>query len=139
MNCKPNSIMKTMKTLIMLMFFFVAHSTSAQSTFEKWPAIKNFHEVISQTFHPSEEGNLKPIKERSGEMVAKANALSTEAIPAEFKNEKILGSIEKLKEKSINLDKLVKEKASDVAITKSLEVVHDEFHNIVGLCSETKH
>jgi Skp family chaperone for outer membrane proteins len=131
--------MKTMKTLFMFLIFIAANSISAQSTFEKWPAIKNFHEVISQTFHPSEEGNLKPIKERSGEMVTKANALSTEAIPAEFKNEKILASIEKLKEKTASLDKLVKEKASDTDITKSLEVVHDEFHNIVGLCSETKH
>jgi Skp family chaperone for outer membrane proteins len=128
-----------MKSLFMFMLFLVVNSISAQSTFEKWPAIKNFHEVISQTFHPSEEGNLKPIKERSGEMVAKANALSSETIPGEFKNEKILASIEKLKEKSTSVDKLVKEKGSDADITKSLVEVHDEFHNIVGLCSETKH
>jgi hypothetical protein len=128
-----------MKSLFMFMLFLVVNSISAQSTFEKWPAIKNFHEVISQTFHPSEEGNLMPIKERSGEMVAKANALSSENIPGEFKNEKILASIEKLKEKSTSVDKLVKEKGSDTDITKSLVDVHDEFHNIVGLCSETKH
>jgi len=128
-----------MKTLFMFLFFIAANSISAQTTFEKWPAIKNFHEVISQTFHPSEEGNLKPIQERSGEMVTTANALSTETIPEEFKNEKILASIEKLKEKATSLDKLVKEKASDAEITKSLAAVHDEFHNIVGLCSETKH
>lgn len=128
-----------MKTLFMFLLFIAANSISAQTTFEKWPAIKNFHEVISQTFHPSEEGNLKPIKDRSGELATKAYALSTEAIPAEFKNDKILASIEKLKEKSASLDKLVKEKASDADITKSLVEVHDEFHNIVGLCSETKH
>jgi hypothetical protein len=38
---------------------------SAQSTFDKWPAIKEFHDVMSETFHPAEEGNLAPIKLRS--------------------------------------------------------------------------
>jgi hypothetical protein len=33
---------------------------SAQSTFDKWPAIKEFHDVMSETFHPAEEGNLAP-------------------------------------------------------------------------------
>ena len=32
-------------------------------TFASWPEIKTFHKVMSQTFHPSEEGNLQPIKE----------------------------------------------------------------------------
>ena len=31
-----------------------------------------FHEVMSKTFHPAEEGKLDPIKTRSYEMVQKA-------------------------------------------------------------------
>jgi len=39
---------------------------------DQWPALKTFHEVLSQTFHPSEEGNLEPIKSRSEELMNKA-------------------------------------------------------------------
>ena len=94
---------------------------------------------MSQTFHPAEEGDLNPIKTRSEEMVQKGDALSKEAIPAEFKTPAILASIKKLQEGAKGLDKLVKAKGSDEATLKSLTALHDVFHEIVGLCSEEKH
>ena len=94
-------------------------------TFAAWPEIKTFHKVMSQTFHPSEEGNLQPIKERSAEMAEKANALKMAKIPAQFNKKEIVASV----------NKLVKSKASDVKITKALNGLHDTFHTIVGLCT----
>lgn len=131
--------MKSLKLLAVLCFFLVVSNVSAQTTFEKWPAIKTFHGVMSQTFHPAEEGDLNPIKTRSEEMVQKADALSKEAIPTEFKTPAILASIKKLQEGAKGLDKLVKAKGSDEATLKSLTALHDVFHEIVGLCSEEKH
>jgi hypothetical protein len=131
--------MKSLKFLAVLCFFLVVSNVSAQTTFEKWPAIKTFHGVMSQTFHPAEEGDLNPIKTRSEEMVQKADALSKEAIPTEFKTPAILASIKKLQEGAKGLDKLVKAKGSDEATLKSLTALHDVFHEIVGLCSEEKH
>lgn len=131
--------MKSLKFLAVLFFFLVISNLSAQTTFEKWPAIKTFHGVMSQTFHPAEEGDLNPIKTRSEEMVQKADALSKEAIPAEFKTPAILASIKKLQAGAKSLDKLVKAKGSDEATLKSLTALHDVFHEIVGLCSEEKH
>ena len=43
-----------MKSLAIVLFLFDVNTISAQSTFDKWPAIKEFHEVMYQTFHPSE-------------------------------------------------------------------------------------
>ena len=57
--------MKHLKTFLVLVLIVVANSVSAQSTYDKWPAMKEFHEVMSQTFHPAVEGNLAPIKARS--------------------------------------------------------------------------
>ena len=131
--------MKRFKLVLVIILIFIANTVSAQSTFEKWPAIKTFHGVMSQTFHPAEEGDLNPIKTRSEEMVQKADALSKEAIPAEFKTPAILASIKKLQEGAKGLDKLVKAKGSDEATLKSLTALHDVFHEIVGLCSEEKH
>ncbi|WP_099715896.1 hypothetical protein [Flavobacterium sp. 11] len=130
--------MKHLKAFLVLAFIVVANSVSAQSTFEKWPAIKEFHEVMSQTFHPAEEGNLAPIKARSEEMMNKAAMLLKSDIPAEFRTNAILASAERLQLKSKALHKLVTSNGSDAAILKSITDLHDTFHEIVGLCSDTK-
>lgn len=127
-----------MKSLAIVLFIMAINTMSAQSTFDKWPAIKQFHEVMSQTFHPSEEGNLEPIKTRSEELMNMAAAVLKSDIPAEFKTAAILASAEKLQLKSKTLHKLVQSKGSDAEITKSLAELHDVFHDIVGLCSEKK-
>ena len=131
--------MNAIKFLLFLAVILVTSNLSAQTISEKWPAIKAFHGVMSQTFHPSEEGNLEPIKKRSMEMVEKADALSKSEIPAEFKTTVILASAERLQINSKALHKMVVSKSSDADITKKLAELHDTFHEIMGLCSSEKH
>ena len=101
----------------------------------EWKELKDFHTVMSQTFHPAEEGNLKPIRERSAEMVKAAEAWKKSDIPADYKNVKdIQETLNKLVDGSKNLDKQIKAKASDEEIKKSITALHDVFHTIVGLC-----
>lgn len=130
--------MKHLKAFLVLALIVVANSVSAQSTFDKWPAIKEFHEVMSQTFHPAEEGNLAPIKARSEEMMNKAAMLLKSDIPTEFRTDAILASAERLQLKSKSLHKLVTSNGADAAILKSITDLHDTFHEIVGLCSDAK-
>ncbi|MGO4905204.1 hypothetical protein [Flavobacterium sp. W20_MBD1_R3] len=130
--------MKHLKTFLVLALFVVSNSVSAQSTFDKWPAIKELHEVMSQTFHPAEEGNLAPIKARSEEMMNKAAMLLKSDIPTEFRTDAILASAERLQLKSKALHKLVLSNGADAAIVKSITDLHDTFHEIVGLCSDIK-
>ena len=129
--------MKT-KLIGVLLVLITINTISAQSAFDKWQAIKEFHTVIAQTFHPAEEGNLEPIKSRAEELSNKAAALLTSDIPAEYRTKAILVTIEKLKAKSSALQKMVAAKAPDAEITGALSEVHDIFHEIVGLCSEEK-
>jgi len=129
-------MVKSLKYITAVCFlFFSFQSLSAQTIFEKWPEIKSFHEVMSQTYHPSEEGDLNPIKTRIGEMTTKAAALQT-STPVEFNTPEILASEKKLYTDSQALQKLIAEKASDATITSALEGLHDEFHKIIGLCSD---
>jgi superoxide dismutase len=107
--------------------------------FDDWPALKDFHKVMSQTFHPSEEGNLEPIKKRSTEMVEKAVALAASTIPAEFNTKEVKAAMAELVSGSKKLDKLVKKGGKDADITKSLSALHDVFHKIIGLCSHDDH
>jgi len=114
----------------------MTNKTTAQSKFDSWPQLKEFHTVMSQTFHPAEEGNLEPIKTRIGEMVEKASALKSSTIPAEFNNKNVVKAVSKLETNSKKLQKKIDAKASDEKIKKSITALHDVFHQIVGLCSE---
>ena len=130
--------MKLIKAFVILTLLFVGNTVTAQSTFDKWSSLKEFHEVMSQTFHPAEEGNFAPIKARSEEMMSKAAMLLKTEIPQEFRTNSILASAERLQLKSKALHKLVLSNAPDAAILKSSTDLHETFHEIVGLCSEPK-
>ena len=107
--------------------------------FDDWPALKDFHKTMSQTFHPSEEGDLQPIKARSGEMAAKAESLAASKIPDAFARKEVVAAVAKLKADSKKLDALVKNKKSDKEITEALVKLHDVFHEIIGLCTSEGH
>ena len=40
-------------------------TASKSSSTENWKELKEFHKVMAQTFHPMEEGDYKPIRQRS--------------------------------------------------------------------------
>ncbi|NOT36195.1 MAG: superoxide dismutase [Saprospiraceae bacterium] len=102
--------------------------------FDDWPEIKSFHEVMAQTFHPAEEGNFSAIRSRSSELASKAATLSSSKIPKEFLKKEVTDVLKSLVEGTKSLDKLVKKKASDKSIMKSLNSVHDSFHKVMDVC-----
>ena len=101
---------------------------------ETWTELNEFHAVMAQTFHPSEEGNLKPIRERSGEFLEKAKALQSGRIPESFNTPEIKKAINELVSGSETLNQMVIKKVDDKTITKKLGELHDVFHTIQGLC-----
>jgi superoxide dismutase len=101
---------------------------------ETWVSLHEFHVVMAQTFHPSEEGNLQPIRQRSGEMVEKAQALMNQPVPASFNTIEIKRSITELLTGSKELDEMVRSHADDKMISAKLNSLHDTFHTIQGLC-----
>ncbi len=103
--------------------------------FDDWSELKEFHKVMSQTFHPSEEGNLTPIKTRSAELMEKAEVLKNSTIPAEFDNKKVKAALKKLAADSEKLHKRIQKNAKDEDVKKGMSDLHDVFHEIIGLCS----
>ncbi|MBK9257109.1 MAG: superoxide dismutase [Saprospiraceae bacterium] len=103
---------------------------------DSWLELKNFHMVMGQTFHPMEEGNLAPIRARSGEMVEKAKLLKAAKVPASFQSPAITKAIDDLVKGSESLHKLASKKGKDAKIKESLTKLHDTFHVIQGLCSD---
>ena len=120
-------------------YYKLATATN-KTPFDDWQALTDFHQVMSQTFHPSETGNLQPIKERSAEMVQKANVLANSTIPPAFKRKEVVAAVQQLAKDSKQLDELVQGEKSDKAIAEALSQLHDVFHKIIGLCSgEAQH
>ena len=103
----------------------------------KWPQLRAFHEVMSQTFHPAEEGKLEPIRERNGEMVARMRDLIGNPFPEPYRTSEMKVLVAQLEEKVMGVNKLVQAKASDKELMAGLSAAHDAFHHIVGLCRKS--
>jgi superoxide dismutase len=103
---------------------------------DSWPALKEFHKVMSQTFHPSESGDLKPLRARSSEFLAKALLLKNSTPPVSLNNLAIQDAMEKLVKESAEIHKAVQKNSKDEALKKLITKAHDTFHVIQGLCKE---
>ena len=128
--------MKNILFLAFLLVCFLGATPQSANAQGDWPALKEFHGVMSQTFHPMQEGNFKPIRERSMEMVKKAKAVAKSDIPEAYKNKEILMELKNLAKGSKKLHKLVKKDKPDEEVGKSLDDLHNVFHRIMGLCSD---
>ena len=89
-------------------------------TIEKdtWKELAAFHVVMSQTFHPSEHGDLQPIRERSGEFLQRAVDLQKGKVPASFDTPEIHQAIDELVSGGTELNKMVQQKAGDKALAE---------------------
>jgi superoxide dismutase len=103
---------------------------------DTWKALTEFHKVMSQTYHPMEEGNLKPIRERSGEMALKAAIMQSGHIPASFDTPEIRKAITDLIKGAEDLNKTIRKKGKDEVVKAKLTALHDTFHLIQGLCND---
>ncbi len=129
----------SIKTVFLFFFLLLVNLGFSQGKFDKWPELKAFHAVMSSTFHPSEKGDLEPIKKRAAELAEKAKALAAAKIPDEFNKKEIIEAIKKLSNDSQALAKLVSSKGSDETIKADLAKLHDTFHLIVEKCSGDDH
>jgi len=130
--------MKIIKSLFAFAAFFALNSVSAETITERWPQIKAYHELITQTYQPAEEGNLVPIRNNAELLMQKAEALSVETMPEEFRNPKTIETLLSLKKQTQTVNDLVQKEAADEEITKALGVLHDTFHKIISMCQPEK-
>ncbi len=129
-------IIQLLSVTLLLLTTFI---TKAQNKVD-WKEKTEFHTVMSETFHPLEEGNYAPIKARSKELLDKAIAWKKSGIPSDFKQVKgIKTSLKKLVAGAKSLHQQVSNKGSEDVIKKELTALHDVFHTIVGLCKSEAH
>ena len=131
--------MKKNFTLIAAMITAFAISASAQTPVTsqaQWPEKNEFHKVMAQTYHPSEEGNFEPIRSRIGEMHEKAVAWMNSTPPKDYDKPEIKATQKELVGQIVELQAMINNKATNEQLKPKLEALHETFHKIVGLCSK---
>ncbi len=105
---------------------------------DKWAELENYHEIMSQTFHPVEEGKFAPIRKLAGELAARAQKWLDSKPPKIYDTADIKAILVKLNSESKALADGIAKGATDDQIKKDLTALHDRFHEIMGACREEK-
>lgn len=122
---------KVVSTLAVMLVLFTA--VQAQEK-KEWKEMHDFHAVMGSTFHPAEEGNLKPIRARSQEMVDKAVAWEKSGAPEGYNKTAVKNTLTKLVDGAKEINQLVKDNAEDKVLVEKLTALHDVFHEIMEKC-----
>lgn len=126
-------------TLVTAFAFTSATSQTPVTSQAQWTEKNEFHKVMAQTFHPSEEGNFEPIRSRIGEMYEKALAWANSTPPKEYDKPEIKSTIKEMTGQIVALKAMIDKKATNDEIKPKLEALHETFHKIVGMCSMDEH
>ena len=105
---------------------------------KNWKEMHDFHAVMSMTYHPTEEGDFKPLKENAGELVVKAKAWQASAVPQGYNAAVAKPILKNLVGQCEKLEKLVKAGTTDADLKKEITTAHEIFHELMEKCKEKK-
>jgi hypothetical protein len=103
---------------------------------DNWMALKDFHKVMAQTYHPAEEGNFVPLRTRSGELLAKAILFANSKPPLSKDKPEVHKSLTNLAEQCEKIYELTAKNAKDDVLMKEITKAHDLFHQVEELCHD---
>lgn len=125
--------MKKVRSLIIMITISLA-SLSAYSQEAKWQEMEDFHAVMSVTFHPAEDGNLKPLKEKSGNLAANAKTWQKGAVPEGFNAGVTKPILKRLVKQCNAINRAVAAGKPDAELKKMIIEAHEIFHEIKEKC-----
>jgi hypothetical protein len=126
--------MKKILQLVLLLLAIVPSLSFAQQKKAVWPEMKKFHSFMSSSFHPAEEGNLKPLKENADSLYIAAKLWQESTIPASFKPAETAAALKKLVKQCAIIKKSVGADLSDKELTALITEAHETFHTLAGEC-----
>ena len=112
----------------------VAEETAETDPWDE--AMDGYHDVMAATFHPAEENNLAPLKERYKELADQSISWGEIAIPEKHQGKELDNRLEELKAQSIALSEMVEGGSSDEDLKEAIIALHDVFHGIMGACKD---
>ena len=126
--------MKKAIQLLMITMIMLPVISFAQNAKSVWPEMKTFHSFMAATFHPADEGNFAPLKEKADSLLIAAKSWQASPIPANYKPVETKATLKKLVAQCEAIKKNVTAKASDEILKKMISEAHETFHTIMGKC-----
>lgn len=123
-------------TRLTVIVMILLSSAFAQTSKPAWKEMKTFHTYMATTFHPAEEGDLKPLIAKADSMYIVAKLWQDSPIPPDFKPVETKAALQKLVVKCADIRKMVTAKAGDDLLLKEITEAHEIFHHIVGECKK---
>lgn len=114
-----------------LIFSIVLHAQKAE-----WNEMNAFHEVMGKTFHPSENGNLKPLKDSASILLIKAKKWQNAKVPQGYNVNVVEPILKQLVAKCTQIKSAVLAKKEDEKLTKLIAEAHEIFHELIEKCSK---
>ncbi|UPT67841.1 MAG: hypothetical protein M0D57_04025 [Sphingobacteriales bacterium JAD_PAG50586_3] len=127
-----------MKKFALLLIAMVGIATGVNA--QSWKELSAFHHLMSNTFHPAENGDYKPLRDKADSLYMAAVTLQKSAIPADYKEKETKETLDKLvvDTKAI-VDALKKATTSEPTLFSLINTAHDTFHKVVGECKKDSH
>lgn len=123
-----------MKKFFALVAVALLSITAVSAQNKSWAEAKRFHHFMSTSFHPAEEGNFKPLREKADSLYLAAVAWQASPVPADYKEKETKETLDKLVTETKAIAEAVKNNAADADLLKMITGAHDTFHHIVGEC-----
>ena len=122
-----------MKKMLLCLVMALPFVVTAQEKSD-WKEMSNFHTLMSTSFHPSEEGNLKPVKAKSDSLLMAAKLWKASKVPAGYKRKETSETLTKLVKQLGELNTAVKAGKNDASLKGMIKEAHEIFHDIVEKC-----
>lgn len=104
-----------------------------------WPQLKAFHEIMSASFHPAEEGNFAPLRANADNLFNAARTWQKSTIPEDqFKIKETKDALRRLTIDCAAVQKAVIANRTDAELLRLVTTAHDTFHRIVGECRQSE-
>ena len=99
-------------------------AATAQSNTREWKEQTQFHGVMSRSFHPAEEGNYAPLKQKADSLVMIAKLWNASPVPVGYKTKETKETLNKLVSKCTSVQLAVNEKKPDTDLKKLITDAH---------------
>lgn len=114
-----------------------AQKKVVKNTETPWPELTAFHELMAATFHPSEKGDLAPLKEKAPQLYRAVKMWHASAIPDTYNKKETAETLQLLLVKCNDIwAETVAEKSSNEKLLTMIGEAHELFHKIVGVCKK---
>lgn len=122
------------KLSLLLICLFASLVTYSQK--KPWKEMDSFHTIMSKTFHPAENGDLKPTRDNVDELIQKAKTWQASEIPAGYNKKLIKPILDRLVTQTESIKTAIGEKKSDEELQAMISKAHDTFHEIMLKCKK---